>query len=134
MPRKHYNLSEKSLEILHKVMEKRHLKTETAALEYVLLQYDRREDIEQRFGQILQERFGETILSMQAAVRQTEKSTQLLLDLLNTVLIEREYRTLYSAERQASPVLKEAEASWRKDLERKKQIKDNNLKKRGGIR
>ncbi len=134
MARKHYNLSEKSLEILHQTMEERNIKTETAALEYILLQYGQRQSTEERFAQIIRENFMEVLNGCRAAARATEKNTQLLLDSVNTILIERGYWQYYSAEKEPSQVLRDAEEIWRHKLEREKQVKDNRLQKRGGIK
>lgn len=134
MARKHYNLSDKSLEILHQIMEERHIKTETAALEYVLLRQARQQMAEERFAQIIRENFMEVLSGCRAAARATEKNTQLLLDAVNTMLIERGYWQYYSAEKEPSQVLRDAEETWRHKLEREKQMKDNSLKKRGGVK
>ena len=134
MPRKHYSLSEKSLEILHQIMEERHIKTETAALEYVLLQHERQQKAEERFSQIIRENFNEILEGSRAAARAAEKNTQLLLDAMNALLIERGYRQYYSAEKEPSQILRDAEQEWKRKLEREKQVKDNRLQKRGGIK
>lgn len=134
MVRKNYILSDKSLEILHQIMEERHIKTETAALEYVLLQYKRQQEAEERFAQIIRETFGETMASGRAAARAAEKNTQLILDAVNVLLIERGYSQYYSAEREPSQIFRESEKEWKRKLEREKQVKDNNLQKRGGIK
>ncbi len=134
MARKHYNMSDKSLEILHQVMEERHIKTETAALEYVLLQAARQQSVEERVAQIFRETFGETMASSRAAARAAEKNTQLILDAVNALLIERGYRQYYSAEREPSQVLRESVKEWTRKVEREKQVKDSNLQKRGGIK
>lgn len=134
MVRKNYILSDKSLEILHQIMEERHIKTETAALEYVLLQHERQQTAEERFAQIIRENFMEVLSGCRAAARATEKNTQLLLDSMNTLLIERGYWQYYSAEREPSQVLRDAEEAWKHKLGREKQVKDNMLKKSGGIK
>lgn len=134
MARKHYNISDKSLEILHQIMEERHIKTETAALEYVLLQAARQQSVEERIAQIFRETFGETMASSRAAARAAEKNTQLILDGVNAMLIERGYRQFYSAETEPAQIILESEKEWKRKLEREKQVKDNRLQKRGGIK
>lgn len=134
MPRKHYNMSDKSLEILHQIMGERHIKTETAALEYVLLQHERQQAAEERFAQIIRESFGELLEGSRAAARSAEKNTQMILDGVNAMLIERGYRQYYSAEMEPTQILREAEKAWKRKLEREKQVKDSNLQKRGGIK
>lgn len=62
------------------------------------------------------------------------KNTQLLPDSMNTLLIERGYWQYYSAEREPSQVLRDAEEAWKHKLESEKQVKDNRLKKSGGVK
>lgn len=134
MPRKHYNMSDKSLEILHQIMEKRHIRTETAAIEYVLLQCELQQETEERFSQIIRESFGGILEGSRAAARAAEKNTQMILDGMNVLLIERGYRKYYSADKEPSQILRDAEKEWKRKLEKEKQVKDSNLQKRGGIK
>lgn len=134
MVRKNYILSEKSLEILHQVMKERHLKSETAALEYVLLQYEIRQSMEERFSQIISERYAEVLESTRAAARQTEIHAQLIVDAVNTILIERGYAVCYPADEEPSPVLAESERRRKRNLTRQKQIKDDRLQREGGVK
>lgn len=134
MVRKNYILSEKSLEIIHQVMEERHLKSETAALEYILLQHNVRQSMEERFAQIIYERYAEVLESTRAAARQTEQAVQLTLDAVNTILIERGYTACYPADREPSPVIEESRRQWKRKLEREKQFKDDRRQKQGGVK
>ena len=61
------------------------------------------------------------------------KNTQLLLDSINTLLIEQGYWRYYSAEREPSQVLRDAKEAWKHKLEREKRVKANSLKKRGVV-
>ena len=127
MVRKNYILSEKSLEIIHQVMEERHLKSETAALEYILLQHNVRQSMEERFAQIIYERYAEVLESTRAAARQTEQA-------VNTILIERGYTACYPADREPSPIIEESRRQWKRKLEREKQFKDDRRQKQGGVK
>ena len=90
--------------------------------------------MEERFAQVLYERYSEILESTRAASRQTEQNTQVLLDAMNTILIERGYTTYYPADREPSPVIEESQHQWKRKLEREKQLKDDRRQKQGGIK
>lgn len=131
MVRKNYKLSEQSVEILHQTMDDENIKSETAALEYILMLHQKRKKrLADEIADVLQDRFMNVLESTRHAARSADQSTDLILDCLNTIMVEREYRICYSAETNPSEVLLMAAEGRKKKLTKLKQRKDNRLHKR----
>lgn len=131
MANKHYILKEESVKTIHDTMETEGLPTETAALEYILMLHQKRKKrLADEIVDVLQERFMNVLESTRYAARSADQSTDLILDCLNTIMIEREYRVCYSADTHPSEVLIMATEARQKKLAKLKQRKDNKLNKR----
>jgi len=128
--KKTYILSDESLDIMHRIMEEHSLKSETAVLEYVLVNYDMQKNIEERLDQIVQKHLKTFLNSMQSSMRQTEGNTFLLLDAINTILMERGYQECYPAGTMPSRVIQESERLQKKRIIKMKQMKDHRLSRR----
>lgn len=125
MVRKNFVLKEKSCEILRTVMDEQNIKTETAALEYVLSEYERREEIVTELFQVLSAELAakiDRLINIDAACA---KNSELLLDCMNTMIVERGYNVCYPADEDPSEVLKQADDYRKKRTAYSKQIKDN---------
>ena len=125
MANKHFILTKKSCDILQAVKAEKNLKSETAALEYVLNEYAEKADFLNRISDIIDERI---IIQMEKVIGPTAlaaQNSELLLDSINTILVERGYNVCYSVDRNPSDVVKQAEGYRRKRIEKFKQRKDN---------
>ena len=125
MVRKYYVLTEKSCEILQAVKDEKNLRSETAALEYVLNEYAEKADLLKRISDILDERITIQMEKVIGPAALAAQNSELLLDSLNTILIERGYQICYSVDEEPSAVVKQAEDYRRKRIEHLKQRKDN---------
>lgn len=131
MVRKNYILSDQSVEILHQTMDDENIKSETAALEYILMLHQKKKKrLADEIADVFQERFMNVLESTRHAARSADQSADLILDCLNTIMIERDYRVCYSAENHPSEVLLMAAEGRKKKLAKLKQRKDHKLSKR----
>ena len=132
--KKHLYLSEQSLKILADVKEKNQLSSESAAIEYILRQYAEQENMEDTLGRVMETFYDDRLRSIEHIVRESDRNLYLLLDCMNTLLIERGYSRCFSFEREPGAALEQARENLSLKLERQKQLKDNLQKKRGWYR
>ncbi len=131
MAHKHYILKDESVKTIRDTMEAEDLPTETAALEYILMLHQKKKKrLTDEIADVLQERFMNVLESTRHAARSADQSADLILDCLNTIMIERDYRVCYSAENHPSEVLLMAAEGRKKKLAKLKQRKDHKLSKR----
>ena len=107
---KPFRLEEEDEKIIQKVQEEQGLKSEAAALRYILRQYSKNE---------------KTVNGISMEVfRKMEEMQELTLDILNTILIDSE---------EESEVLIKLKDHRKKKLANLKQKKDYKNKKKGGV-
>lgn len=135
MADKHYKLKDESVKTIRDTMEAEGLPTETAALEYILMLHQKKKKrLADEIADVLQERFMNVLESTRHAARSADQSADLILDCLNTIMIERDYRVCYSAENHPSEVLLTAAEGRKKKLAKLKQRKDHMVSKRRYLR
>ncbi len=125
MMRKNYILKESSLQILQGVMEKRGLKSETAALEFILADYARRDSLASEIGDVLTERFLPVIKSIKATSALGANNSEVLMDCINTMLQERGSARCYTIDSEPSPVMLDADEARKQRAAKRKQKQDN---------
>ncbi|NCE98097.1 hypothetical protein [Emergencia sp. 1XD21-10] len=130
MIHKHYVLSEKSLKIIRQVMEEMQIKTENAAVEFLINQYSRREEQEERIAQRVLRELAGPLAAAAAASRAADQNTQIILDALNTILMEYGYPYNYPVDSSCSPVIHQSREALQKKIARAKQIKDDGRNRR----
>lgn len=122
MIRKNYILKESSIEVLKKVMQDMGLKSETAALETILMNYRVDDDIYSEIEFLQKE-----IRELKGIIKVIAKNTDILLDAVNTQLTERSSIICYPADEEPSPVILQAEEHRKKTVVKAKQKKDNKV-------
>lgn len=125
MVHKHFILTEESCSIIRSVMEEMNLKTETSSLEYILTEFVRHKPMAAEIAEVLHANQAADIDRILSASASCAKSAELLLDMINTLLVERGYQECYPADEHPSVVLSQAEAARKKRVSKLKQKKDN---------
>lgn len=125
MVHKHFILTEESCSIIRSVMEEMNLKTETSSLEYILTEFVRHKPMAAEIAEVLHAHQAADIERILSSSASCAKSAELLLDLMNTLLVERGYLECYTADEHPSAVLSQAEAARKKRVAKAKQKKDN---------
>ncbi len=112
--RKEYRLEESDIKIVEEIKFEMGLKSDSEAIRYIIRQYGRRKES----GRNIQL----TIL------RQVEERVDILLDIANTELIERNAEQVYPVRMVESPVISNAKRLRREVLSDKKQRSDYSKK------
>ena len=112
--RKEYRLEESDIKIVEEIKFETGLKSDSEAIRYIIRQYGRRKES----GRNIQL----TIL------RQVEERVDILLDIANTELIERNAEQVYPVRMVESPVISNAKRLRREVLSDKKQRSDYSKK------
>lgn len=116
MMRKEYRLDESDLKIIEEARNEMGLKSDSDAVRYIIRQYGEKKGT------------GHNIQT--AILRQIEERVDLLLDIANTELIERNADQVYPVRMAESPVLSNARKLRRQMLADKKQRSDYGKKKK----
>lgn len=101
MPRKHFVLSDKDITIIQKAMQEQGLASENAALRYILNTYNKRSDI----SNTIQGKMADSLEVLQKSVEQTELNSKIIIEALNTMLVENGSAVLYSTKAYPSRVM-----------------------------
>ena len=128
--RKHFRLSEASIIKLHEIMEDKNIKTETAAIEFLIEGYGKNKELADEIVDTLFERDKAFRERVRWATRAAETNTYMLLDGLNTILLDRGNEYCSHIEVTMSPVLKQSQDKIKERLAHFKQEKDNRERKR----
>lgn len=130
MANKYYRLSDESIKKLHQIMEEKMIKTETAAIEFLIESYGGNEELAEKIVDTLFERDKAFRERVRWATRAAETNTYMLLDGLNTILLDRGNEYCSHIEVTMSPVLKQSHDKIKERLAHFKQEKDNRERKR----
>lgn len=130
MANKYYRLSDESVKKLHQIMEEKMIKTETAAIEFLIESYGGDEELAEKIVDTLFERDKAFRERIRWATRTAETNTYMLLDGLNTILLDRGNEYCSHIEVTMSPVLKQSQDKIKERLAHFKQEKDNRERKR----
>ena len=136
MPRKEYNLSPQTVEIIHEVMKEAGFKYEVNAVTFMINDYKNRKQSEEIIANMVVEKLDRTLTRIRLGTRTAEQNSMLLLHLMNTAM----YRLFPSKNDYLMPasgstkhwILKEAEEAVKKIIAAAKQRKDD-AKSREGI-
>lgn len=92
-------------------------------LENVIKERDKRlaDDLFARF----EEKYNNNIVSIKSASKNIEKNSVLLLDAMNTILINEDYETCHPVDFIKSPVIEKSEERYKERISNLKQKKDN---------
>ena len=121
---KHFNISNRGMELLKAVQEEQGFETETATLEYILRMHNKEDGV-----------YGGILNRIRIASQITDKNVQSIMEILNTILVTHypEETYLFTLGQETSdvnhPLIEMAENHVRNKIAKAKQMKDNNAKK-----
>lgn len=120
--KKIFELKEEQIEIIRKVMKQHpECNTEAAAIRYIIESYN--------YEKSEAERISEKLERLEYAVKETEKNSHVLIDVVNTILFQMNINHLVSPGAIEHNVITESKKIHEKSLRKKKQYKDNKRKK-----
>lgn len=134
--RKHYNLDENTLKIIHDVMEEVGLKHEVDALKLIIHEYkfmkELRTEIDEKLPGKIREELSNDLTRLRLGVRTAERNSIILKDIANTFLYKENYSYLMPATgKEKHKVLIEAEKHLNEIISHAKQVKDNEKAEKG---
>ena len=96
---KHYRLSEKNIEYIEEVKEKNHLKYNSEALELIIREHRNNSDITTEvminlIGEKIADQLKAELLGIKKASNETDKNTQILIELFNGLFVKSGYSIL----------------------------------------
>lgn len=132
-----FNLNENAVEIICRVKKEKNLSTETAALEYIINEYDEWNDkkidiLADTFLKRFEEQYKNTIVRLRLGTTATDKNVQVMIELLNTIIAYNfSQDVLQPTSTSKTEMLKQAENEVKEKIARYKEVKDNNNRKKG---
>lgn len=132
-----FNLNENAVEIICRVKKEKNLSTETAALEYIINEYDEWNDkkidiLADTFLKRFEEKYKNAIVRLRLGTTATDKNVQVMIELLNTIIAYNfSQDVLQPTSTSKTEMLKQAENEVKEKIARYKEVKDNNNRKKG---
>lgn len=125
MARKNYIISDESLEILSEIVAAEGLKSETAAIEFLIQRYALQHSREEEAIQVAARLIREPLAVASAAGRSADQKLDILLDVLNSILVQQGYSQYYPTDKYVSTIIEQAKEQQKIRLAEKKQYKDD---------
>lgn len=136
MAKKLYNLSDKTIDVIHDVMKETGLKYEVDAVTFIVNDYKERHEKNENLIEILSGKIKDELQNdltrLRLGVRTAERNSILLKDIANTFLYKENYSYLMPATgKEKHKVLIEAEKHLNEIISHAKQVKDNEKAEKG---
>lgn len=128
---KHFRISEECIEYIKQIQQKENLSSENAALSYIISQHkELQHSIADSIVATLDEKFSKTFTRIRLGVNNADRNSQILLELLNTILLETKVRQLSSTDAYKTKPFEEAEAHVKNRIQafRQKQLEKEQSK------
>ena len=129
--KKLYDLSDTHIKIIKNVMkENAACNTEAAALRYIIESYENEKTQSEKITELvlneIEEQFAERLNQLEYAVKETEKESHILIDVINTILFNiPNINHVVSPGAVEHKVITESKQIHEKKLRKKKQYRDN---------
>lgn len=137
--KKIFNLSAEEIEIIEGVREQNNFKTQVEALRYILqshkntgIETERNKEIAEEVLDVFLQNYETSWKRLYMSVRQTDKRISILMDAINTVLVENAYEHNISVDVVESPVLSEARENMKEKIQKRKQRLDKQRRLKKG--
>lgn len=129
--KKIFTLTEEDLKNIETIKRKYGLKTDVAAVRYALTDCAKNMEVGNQEVQIVEEvaNLLTTEKIIQSSVRAVEKNTNVLLDVVNTILFNNKIDVCVPRDAIKSPVISTAEEKYKDNIAHKKQKKDYRVNK-----
>lgn len=136
MAKKLYNLSDKTIDVIHDVMKETGLKYEVDAVTFIVNDYKERHEKNENLIEILSGKIKDELQNdltrLRLGVRTAERNSIILKDIANTFLYKENYLYLMPATgKEKHKVLIEAEKHLNEIISHAKQVKDNEKAEKG---
>lgn len=127
--RKHYDLMNSHIKIIHEVMEEEGFRFEVDALRFIIVNYKKNKDAAEEVVKAFDEKYKDLFTRLRLATRTSEQNSIVLLDAINTLLFEfQNAKMLMPAEEGTiHPVVSSSKANLKEKINSYKQRKDNSL-------
>lgn len=136
-----YNLEQKDIDILQEVMQEYGYKTQVQAVRHVIQSYKEMQDEEvqsrrvaEQILNVFSEVYKDYWKRLYSSVRATDKNVSVMLDALNTMLIEKDYGACVFTDTFPSPVISDSQEHLKKKIGKKKQEIDRKKRKNNRIK
>lgn len=127
--KKHYNLPEQTVNIIHKVMEEKNFKYEVDAVIFIIGHYAQNKFFKDETLKAFDEKYKDLFTRLRLATRTAEQNSIVLLDAVNTLLYEFQSAKLLMPAEEGTihPVISSSKANLKEKINSYKQRKDNSL-------
>lgn len=129
MTKKLFDLQEKTIDIIHQVMEKEHIKSEVGAVTYMISKYEERASFAEEIVSAFNDINSEWMSRVKWATQETDKNMQIVLDIINTMVFKMGIEFCIGIDDAKSTAIAEAEEKLKRKIEKNKQRKDNKKRK-----
>ena len=130
---KHYNLSEKGIAVIKAVQKEQGFRLERDALEYILANFDRREEEEKIADAVIRKLDTDYIQRdrLKWSTQTAEQNSIILLDCLNTLLFSMNIQDIVPVDSAPSPVIRNSKTRIKEKIAWFKQQSDERKAKAG---
>ena len=128
--KKTYRMSEKALEIIEQIKKEKNIKTDQAALEYILQEYAQKDSSAETIAKVI----GDVNRDLVQRCRMMSENIETIMDILNTMLYIRDPRDegiekCMTAEEMPHPFLTSSQEQMKERIAYRKMVKDNRMRK-----
>ena len=128
--KKTYRMSEKALEIIEQIKKEKNIKTDQAALEYILQEYAQKDSSAETIAKVM----GDVNRDLVQRCRMMSENIETIMDILNTMLYIRDPRDegiekCMTAEEMPHPFLTSSQEQMKERIAYRKMLKDNRVRK-----
>lgn len=129
---KYYDITDENVEFLKMLKKQENLKSEKAAINYVIENFRKRyengteeEQIAEAVLNKINEGYGRGLSNLLKSAKLTEETTQIILDIANTLLFSQGIENCILTDKMASPVVELSRTYYKHKISDAKQKKDN---------
>lgn len=129
---KYYDITDENVEFLKMLKKQEKLKSEKAAINYVIENFRKRyengteeERIAEAVFNKINEGYGRGLANLLKSAKLTEETTQIILDIANTLLFSQGIENCILTDKMASPVVELSRTYYKHKISDAKQKKDN---------
>ena len=128
--KKTYRMSEKALAIIEQIKREKNIKTDQAALEYILQEYAQKDSSAETIAKVM----GDVNRDLVQRCRMMSENIETIMDILNTMLYIRDPRDegiekCMTAEEMPHPFLTSSQEQMKERIAYRKMLKDNRVRK-----
>lgn len=126
--KKHYDLPEHIVDIIHSVMEENSIVYEVDAVKFIIQDYAAGLTVAEKTAEVIDEKFNKIFTRLRLGVRTAEQNSIVIKDALNTLLYEfPDIDCCMYTDNNKHKVIDESEEFLKEKIARYKQIKDNSI-------